>query len=99
VAGAPLSRRSDDIAGACAMENPMKALLSLVIPALALGLATARAADRQPVILAQNAPEVCTEVYQPVCGTDRDGKRVTYSNACFARAAKATEVKPGECPK
>jgi hypothetical protein len=24
---------------------------------------------------------------------------VTYSNACFARAANATNVTPGECPK
>jgi hypothetical protein len=36
-------------------------------------------------------------MYQPVCGTDPNGKRVTYSNACFARAAKATDVTPGEC--
>ena len=42
---------------------------------------------------------VCTEVYQPVCGTDQNGKRLTYSNACFARVAKATNVTPGECPK
>jgi hypothetical protein len=79
----------------------MKALLSLAVLALALGLATsARAADRdRPVVLAQSTPEVCTEVYQPVCGTDPSGKRVTYSNACFARAAKASDVTLGECPK
>jgi hypothetical protein len=79
----------------------MKALLSLVVPALWLGLVTsARAADpHPPTVLAQNTPEVCTEIYQPVCGTDRNGKRNTYSNACFARAARATDVKPGECPK
>jgi hypothetical protein len=83
------------------LDNPMKALLSLAVLALALGLATsARAADRhRPVVLAQNTPEVCTEVYQPVCGTDPGGRRVTYSNACFARAAKASDVTSGECPK
>ena len=43
------------------------------------------------------APQVCTEVYQPVCGTNQSGMRVTYSNACFARAASATNVSPGEC--
>jgi len=77
----------------------MKALLPLVIPALALGLATsAPAADRhRPTVLAQNTPEVCTEIFQPVCGTSPSGMRVTYSNACFARAAKATDVKPGKC--
>jgi hypothetical protein len=51
-----------------------------------------------PLILAQT-PEVCTQVYQPVCGTDPSGKRVTYSNACFARVAKATNVTPGACSK
>jgi hypothetical protein len=44
-------------------------------------------------------PEVCTMIYQPVCGTDRRGKRVTYSNACFARAANARNVAPGECAR
>jgi uncharacterized protein (TIGR02246 family) len=43
------------------------------------------------------APEICIEVYQPVCGTDQSGKQVTYSNDCFARMAKATNVTPGEC--
>ena len=63
--------------------------------------ASAGAAQRdRTFVLAQNSPpEVCTEVYQPVCGTDQNGKRVTYSNACFARMAKATSVTPGECPK
>jgi hypothetical protein len=79
----------------------MKVLTCLVAVPLVFGLAASvRAAERQrPVVLAQNTPEVCTEVYQPVCGTDASGKRATYSNACFARAAKATNVTPGECPK
>jgi hypothetical protein len=75
----------------------MKALLPLVFPALALGLATSTGAADRSTVLAQNTPEVCTDIYQPVCGTNRSGQRVTYSNACFARVAKATEVKPGEC--
>jgi hypothetical protein len=54
----------------------------------------------KPTVFAQaSPPEVCTEIYQPVCGTDQNGKRVTYSNACFARVAKATNVTPGECPR
>lgn len=79
----------------------MKALTGLLAVPLVLGLAiSAHAADRErPIVLAQGTPEVCTEVYQPVCGTDPSGKRVTYSNACFARAAKATNVTPGECAK
>jgi hypothetical protein len=66
------------------------------------GLApSANAAPRDhAIILAQSAPpQVCTEVYQPVCGTNQSGIRVTYSNACFARAAQATNVMPGECTK
>jgi hypothetical protein len=52
------------------------------------------------ILLAQGSvPEICTQVYQPVCGTDQNGRRVTYSNACFARLAKATNVSVGECPK
>jgi hypothetical protein len=58
----------------------------------------ADAANRGPIVLTQ-VPEVCTQIYQPVCGTDPAGKRVTYSNDCFARVAKATNVTPGECPK
>lgn len=71
--------------------------LILGLTALLLSGLTASAADR-PLILAET-PEVCTQIYQPVCGTDQSGKRVTYSNECFARVAKATSVTPGECPK
>jgi hypothetical protein len=79
----------------------MKSLAPLVAVMMTVGLVVAaHAASRTgPAILAQAAPEVCTELYQPVCGTDANGKRVTYPNACFARVAKATDVKPGECPK
>ena len=77
----------------------MKSLTCLLSAPVVLALAsTAWPADR-PVVLAQTTPEVCTEIYQPVCGTNADGMRVTYSNACFARAAKATQVTPGNCAK
>jgi hypothetical protein len=60
----------------------------------------AQAESHSRIILAQAAPpEVCTEIYQPVCGTNAAGMPVTYSNTCFARAAKATNVTPGECAK
>ena len=75
-------------------------------PLLAAALATDAfaapahtASPQSHMRLAQAAPEVCTQIYQPVCGTDKDGKRVTYSNACFARVANATNVTPGECAK
>src|SRR5262245_53369916 len=84
-------------AGEMAREREMKSLFAVLAAMAALAPAAAVAGN---AILAQaQTPEVCTQIYQPVCGTDKDGKRVTYSNACFARAANATNVTPGECPK
>jgi hypothetical protein len=76
--------------------------LATSILIITFGLApSANATGRdRAIILAQGAPpQICTEVYQPVCGTNQSGMRVTYSNACFARAAQATNVTPGECAK
>jgi hypothetical protein len=86
------------------MQRPILLSSSLAVPmviaALAPALAAGTAGRDRAIILAQGAPpQVCTEVYQPVCGTNQSGMRVTYSNACFARAAQATNVTPGECPK
>jgi hypothetical protein len=86
------------------MQRPILLSSSLAVPmviaALASALAGGAAGRDRAIILAQGAPpQVCTEVYQPVCGTNQSGMRVTYSNACFARAAQATNVTPGECPK
>jgi hypothetical protein len=70
---------------------------------LTLGTAYAGPVDQHRPMLAQATPgqgatpEICTEVYQPVCGTNPSGVRTTYSNVCFARAARATNVTPGEC--
>jgi hypothetical protein len=86
------------------MKRPILLSSSLAVPMVivALGptLAAGAAGRDRAIILAQGAPpQVCTEVYQPVCGTNQSGMRVTYSNACFARAAQATNVTPGECSK
>ena len=82
----------------------MTRLISFLIVTcgVTLGLAAAAqaAGHSRSIILAQGAsPEVRTEIYQPVCGTNPAGMRFTYSNACFARAARATNVTPGECGK
>jgi hypothetical protein len=85
----------------CLGSISVAAALSLTLGLPLSGPAsTAHAAGRiSRIILVQGSPEICTEVYQPVCGTDPNGMRKTYSNACFARIAKATDVTPGECPK
>jgi hypothetical protein len=77
----------------------MKHLFIVLAAAVTAAGPGAAGAGGGNVMLAQaQTPEVCTEIYQPVCGT-KDGKRVTYPNACFARVANATNVTPGECPK
>jgi hypothetical protein len=79
----------------------MRAVTWIAASPLIAALATSALAvgRERPVVLAQKTPEICTDVYQPVCGIDPGGKRVTYSNACFARAAKATKVTAGECSR
>jgi Kazal-type serine protease inhibitor domain len=80
-------------------ENSMTRLVLFLIVTFGL-VVCAQAASRSRIILAQAAPpEVCAEIYQPVCGTNPAGMRVTYSNTCFARAAKTTNVTPRECAK
>jgi hypothetical protein len=80
----------------------MNRAVRLIVILTMFGFASSAGAsqrDRNLMVAQNSPPEICTEVYQPVCGTDQNGQRVTYSNACFARVAKATNVSPGECPK
>ena len=75
-------------------------LFLFVVPLIGFEVSLHAAGRDGHIVTAQaSPPEICTEVYQPVCGTDQTGKRVTYSNACFSRVAKATNVTLGECPK
>ncbi|MGO9132754.1 MAG: Kazal-type serine protease inhibitor family protein [Methylovirgula sp.] len=40
---------------------------------------------------------ICMELYLPVCGAGPDGTTKTYSNACYAKCAKATVIHKGKC--
>ena len=45
-------------------------------------------------------PEMCAQVYQPVCGSDAAGKRSTHGNACTACSdPQVLEHMPGACPQ
>jgi len=39
----------------------------------------------------------CMELYQPVCAKLPSGEQRTFSNACFAKCAKARVVHQGPC--
>jgi hypothetical protein len=45
----------------------------------------------------QSARGVCPQIHQPVCAVTPQGIRQTFSNACFARAARARVLHPGAC--
>lgn len=49
------------------------------------------AADQTGVCMPR--PQVCTMIYDPVCGCDDQ----TYSSACVAAAAGVSVAYPGEC--
>jgi hypothetical protein len=74
-------------------------LLATIAGLMSLPADLAARQDGQTIGSQASRPEVCTMIYQPVCGTNKQGKRVTYSNACVARVADATNVKPGECSR
>jgi hypothetical protein len=45
-------------------------------------------------------PEMCMELYQPVCGFTKDSTSKTYSNSCHACANHdVVRYTPGECKK
>ncbi|HRH55626.1 MAG TPA: hypothetical protein PK609_02050 [Candidatus Paceibacterota bacterium] len=43
------------------------------------------------------SPVMCTMQYQPVCGTDMNGKYKTYGNSCTLGAENGTYQHEGEC--
>ena len=76
-----------------------------ILLALSLALAaTPVAAEQAPpaapgqVTCTTPRPQMCTQVYQPVCATRRDGTRQTYSNGCMACTdANVVSHVPGPC--
>lgn len=74
----------------------MRGKIAVVVVAVAL-LSSARAerieATARPAGVSNTK---CMAWYQPVCGS-LDNKRREFSNACFARAAGASDIAPGKC--
>ena len=78
----------------------MSLRMLLVFAALLIAGGSSVAADPPRGRLVQAAPKpptVCTMIYMPVCGWDKEGKQQTYSNECLAKAAGATGIYPGPC--
>jgi len=50
-----------------------------------------------PAAPASAQTAVCPFIFQPVCARTPSGALQTFSNACVAKAAKATVVHPGAC--
>ena len=49
-------------------------------------------------LCADPRPEMCTQEYNPVCATLKDGTKKTYANGCTSCAdANVTGWLPGEC--
>ncbi len=74
------------------MMNLCKLTLAAIALMPAAGLAVA--ADEPK---SETAGCICMEVYLPVCGALPNGERKTFSNACFAKCAKAKIVHEGPC--
>jgi hypothetical protein len=91
--------KSTLLTGGIPMKHLVTTLALIVMSSQAIVSSNAAPQNARVILVQGSQPEVCIQIYQPVCGTDQDGKRVTYSNACFARVAKAINVTAGECPK
>ncbi|HTW34681.1 MAG TPA: hypothetical protein VMD53_08685 [Rhizomicrobium sp.] len=88
----------------------MRALRSalLILPCVILFAAAPGAAQEpQPKLTVpalkfctEPRPEMCMEIYQPVCGFTKDGTSKTYGNSCHACANHdVVRYTPGECKK
>ena len=83
-------------------------LRRIALTLLLAGASVPAAAEPQPappaappgqVTCTMPRPQMCTQDYVPVCATQSDGTRRTYSNGCMACAdASVVSHVPGPCP-
>lgn len=80
------------------------AFAAISLFAVALACTTQEAANPPSApletICKEPRPQMCPEIYQPVCGVTADGGKLTYPNSCQACAhASVLRWTPGECAK
>jgi hypothetical protein len=75
-------------------EKAMRVLFATLTMLIGLLAFPAAKADSPPP--PPDPKMVCTQQYQPVCGT-KNGKRVTYPNHCVADVDKAADIGDGAC--
>jgi Kazal-type serine protease inhibitor domain len=80
-------------------------LAALFIVGISATLSSAGCADDTPKLTvptlafcSEPRPQMCTELYQPVCGVTKAGQQQTYGNACTACThPEVIRYTPGEC--
>jgi hypothetical protein len=75
----------------------LQTILTATVLLAACGSGSTAEPSRLRLVQAAPPQPVCTTIYQPVCGLDRNRRQQTYSNECLARAAGATNIYPGTC--
>jgi len=67
------------------------------ISCLAISAAVALFMIGSPVGSSAQAAQMCSMIWQPVCGIGKDGKKHTWANDCWAKNDGATHIHPGAC--
>jgi cytochrome c5 len=66
--------------------------------ALLLFASTAEAQQPSTTRCTEPRPQMCTQIYSPVCAAAADGTKKTYGNSCSACAEKiVVSHTPGTC--